>query len=36
MIVMTIALISIVNCEYLGLKENFQGTYFGHDFSKAC
>jgi hypothetical protein len=27
---------SIVNCESLGLEENFQGTYFGHAFSKAC
>ncbi len=35
MIVMTIALISIVNCESFGLKENFHDTYFGHDFSKA-
>jgi hypothetical protein len=26
----------IVKCETLGLKESFQGTYFGHVFSKAC
>jgi hypothetical protein len=27
---------SVVNCESLGLKENFQGTCFAHAFSKAC
>jgi hypothetical protein len=26
----------VVNCETLGLKESFQGTYFDHAFSKAC
>ncbi len=30
------ALKSIVNCESLGLEESFQGTCFGHAFSKAC
>jgi hypothetical protein len=30
------ALKSIENCEDFGLKENFQGTCFGHVFSKAC
>ncbi len=33
---MTSALKSIVNCEFLGLEESFQGTCFGHAFSKAC
>jgi hypothetical protein len=32
----TITLKSIVSCEVLDLKENFQGTCFGHAFSKAC
>ncbi len=27
---------SIVKCETLGLEETFQGTYFGHVFSKVC
>ncbi len=27
---------SIVNYESLGLEERFQGTCFGHAFSKAC
>jgi hypothetical protein len=27
---------SIVKCETLGLEETFQGTYFGHLFSKVC
>jgi hypothetical protein len=27
---------SVVKCEILGLEENFQGTCFGHVFSKAC
>ncbi len=27
---------SVVKCETLGLEESFQGTYFGHVFSKAC
>ncbi len=26
----------VVNYEFLGLKEKFQGTCFGHGFSKAC
>jgi len=25
-----------VNCEIFGMEESFQGTYFGHAFSKAC
>ncbi len=29
------ALKSIINCEYLGIKESFQGTCFVHAFSKA-
>jgi len=33
---MTSALKSVVNCEYLGIEENFQGTCFGNAFSKAC
>ncbi len=33
---MTIALKLIVNCEAWGVMENFQGTYFGHAFFKAC
>jgi hypothetical protein len=32
---MLIALKSI-KCEVLGLDESFQGTCFGHIFSKAC
>jgi hypothetical protein len=27
---------SVVKCETLGLEKSFQGTYFGHVFSKAC
>jgi hypothetical protein len=27
---------SIVSCDVLGLKESFQGTCFGHAFSKMC
>jgi hypothetical protein len=30
------ALKFVVNCESIGLEESFQGTYFGHTFSKAC
>jgi hypothetical protein len=30
------ALKPIVKCKTLALKENFQGTYFGHVFSKMC
>ncbi len=33
---LTNALKSFVKCEILGLEESFQGTYFGHVFSKAC
>jgi hypothetical protein len=33
---MTTILKSIVSCDMLGLEENFQGTCFGHAFSKAC
>jgi len=33
---MTIALKVVINCEPLGLEKNFQGTCFGHAFSKAC
>jgi len=33
---MTYALKSIVSCESLGSEESFQGTCFGHAFSKAC
>ncbi len=34
--VMTITLKVVVNFEYFGLKESFQGTWFEHVFSKAC
>jgi hypothetical protein len=33
---MTIVLKFVVNCKVLGLDENFQGSCFGHAFSKAC
>ncbi len=33
---LTTTLKSIVNCDMLGLEENFQGACFGHAFSKAC
>jgi hypothetical protein len=33
---MTFVLKFVVNCETLGLQENFNGTRFGHVFSKAC
>jgi len=33
---MTITLKCIINYQSLGLKENFQRTYFEHTFSKAC
>jgi hypothetical protein len=33
---MTTYLKFVVNCEILGMEENFQGTCFGHAFSKAC
>jgi hypothetical protein len=32
---LTNALKFVVKCEALGLEESFQGTYFGHVFSKA-
>ncbi len=31
----TIALKIVVSCDILGLEESYQGTYFGHAFSKA-
>jgi hypothetical protein len=33
---MTIILYVVVNCESFGLEESFQGTCFGHVFSKTC
>ncbi len=33
---LTNALKSIIKCETLGLEESFQGTCFGHVFSKVC
>jgi hypothetical protein len=33
--ILTIALKSIVSCDMLDLEESFQGTCFGHAFSKA-
>jgi hypothetical protein len=33
---MTIVLKLVVNYEALGLEESYQGTCFGHAFSKAC
>jgi hypothetical protein len=33
---MTIALKVVVNYEFFALEESFQGTCFGHVFSKAC
>jgi hypothetical protein len=33
---MTIVLKSMVICEVLSMEESFQGTCFGHAFSKAC
>jgi hypothetical protein len=33
---MTIALKVVINCESFGLEESFNGTCFGHVFSKAC
>jgi hypothetical protein len=33
---LTNALKSVVKCETLGLEESFQGTCFGHVFSKVC
>ncbi len=34
--VMTSTLKFMVNYEVLGMEESFQGTCFGHAFSKAC
>jgi hypothetical protein len=33
---MTTIFKSIINCEVLGLEENFHGIFFGHAFSKTC
>jgi hypothetical protein len=33
---MKITLKFVVNCEVMGMEENFQGTCFGHAFFKAC
>jgi len=33
---LTNVLKSIVKCDSLGIEESFQGTCFGHAFSKAC
>jgi hypothetical protein len=33
---MTKTLKFVVNCEVLGMAKSFQGTCFGHAFSKAC
>jgi hypothetical protein len=33
---MTMALKIIVNCDILGLEDSFNGTCFGHVFSKTC
>jgi hypothetical protein len=33
---MTITLKSVVNYEALGLEESYQGTCFGHAYSKSC
>jgi hypothetical protein len=30
------ALKFVINYKYLGIEESFQGTCFGHAFSKAC
>jgi hypothetical protein len=30
------ALKFVISCECLGLETSFQGSYFGHVFSKAC
>jgi hypothetical protein len=34
--IMTIVLKAIVCYDILGLEESYQGTCFGHAFSKAC
>ncbi len=36
MLKMVVVLKYVVNCESLGLEKTFQGTQFGHVFSKAC
>ncbi len=33
---MIVMLKFVVSCEYLGIEKSFQGTCFGHAFSKAC
>ncbi len=33
---MIVMLKFVVNCEYFGIEKSFQGTCFGHAFSKAC
>ncbi len=33
---MTTTLKFVVNCKVLGLEESFNGTCFGHAFSKTC
>jgi len=33
---MIITLKFIVSCDILSLAKSFQGSYFGHAFSKAC
>jgi hypothetical protein len=33
---MTTILKFVVDCEVLGMEESFQGTCFGHAFSKTC
>jgi hypothetical protein len=33
---MTTILKFVVDCEVLGMEDSFQGTCFGHAFSKAC
>ncbi len=32
---MTLTIKFVMNCEFVGLEERFQGTCFGHAFSKA-
>jgi hypothetical protein len=33
---MTMAFKIVINCDILGLEESFNGTCFGHVFSKTC
>jgi hypothetical protein len=33
---MTLTQKFVMNCELVGFEESFQGTCFGHAFSKAC